>query len=255
MNPFARCVVLVLSVAVLMAMVGCPQRSQQPVASAGQPTATPGGGPATSSPGGEPPGPAAGKSAGPGAELAAKQAALKSYIMTVVIDGKPMGKQYLKYDKGQAVRVKSVMSAEDPSGSYMLLMSDKKVTYIVNPQEKTAIKISGGEDKAPQASGEGMGDSLPMPDLKDLEAQAPQWATETVDGMECWKVEMSAGPEGSSGVWIDKKYGLARQLKSGDKLIKYKYDKINAVPDSEFELPPGTKVTEGMPGMPKLPEG
>ncbi len=255
MTPLVRFVVFAPLAAALIALVGCPQRGQQPVAPAGQSAVTSGGTPAASGPGGERPSPATGRDTGPGAELAAKQAAIKSYIMTMVIDGKPMGKQYLKYEKGQAVRIKSVMSADDPSGGYMLFMTDKKVNYIVNPREKTAIKISGGEAEAPGVAGPGTGESPPVPDLKDLEAQAPQWATETVDGEECWKVEMSAGAVGASGVWIDKKYGLPRQMKAGNKLIKYKYDKINAVPDSEFELPPGTKVTEGMPGMPKMPGG
>jgi hypothetical protein len=42
-------------------------------------------------------------------------------------------------------------------------------------------------------------------------------------------------------------------MQMGDKLITQKYEKINAVPDSEFELPPGTKVIEGMPGAPSAP--
>ena len=60
----------------------------------------------------------------------------------------------------------------------------------------------------------------------------------------------TAGEQGAkSTVWLDKQYGLARQMQFGDKLIKEKYDQINAVPDSDFELPPGTRETTEMPGM------
>ncbi len=58
---------------------------------------------------------------------------------------------------------------------------------------------------------------------------------------------------------MDKKYGLPRQMEAEGKVVKLKYEAINAVPDSEFQLPAGTKVqdmADAMKQMPKnLPKG
>ncbi len=189
---------------------------------------------------------------GPGAELASKRAALKSYAMTMVVNGKPTVKQYMKFANGKLVRMKTDLGGQ---GGWMYLMADKGLSYIYDAKTKTAMKMQAGGEKA-QEKMESPPGAPDVPDPKELAKSSAQWGTETLDGMECWVIQAAfAGQE--SKVWLDKKYGLVRQMQAGDKLIKHQYEKINVVPDSEFELPPGTKVVdlaEGLPRMPQLPQ-
>lgn len=237
----------------MLLLCGCPLLKGRQVVQ-NIPAGPPGGGPAPSA------GPAvpttgagarpAGR-AGPGAELASKRAALKSYAMTIVVDGKPTTKQYMKFANGKLVRMKTDLGGQ---GGWMYLMADKGLSYIYDAKTKTAMKMQAGEGKA-QEKMESLPGAPDVPDPEELAKTATKWGTETVDGVECWVLQTAfAGQE--SKVWLDKKYGLVRQMQAGDKLIKHQYEKINAVPDSEFDLPPGTKVVDiakGLPQMPNMP--
>lgn len=105
------------------------------------------------------------------------------------------------------------------------------VSYHYDPQSKEAFKLSLAEDEG----------DVPNPyefyrdDLKIS-------GSEVVDGADCWVVEGSG--EGPATLWIDKSTGLMRQAKDGEEIIKFKYARIGAIPDSEFELPEGTKVID-----------
>ena len=140
---------------------------------------------------------------------------------------------------------------------YMLVQMDKQVTYIVDPKAKTAMKMSTGGKDGAHGGMPGMDDApggMPkMSDLKDVEAAG--WSTETLDGVECWKVTTPG--ESATTIWVDKEYGLARKMMTGKQVITQKYEKINAVPDSEFVLPDGIKVQDmpAMPNMPTMPKG
>jgi hypothetical protein len=189
--------------------------------------------------------------AGPGADLSRKRAALKSYAMTVIVDGKPTLKQYVKFENGKLVRMKTDLGGQ---GGWMYLMADQGVSYIYDAKRKTAMKMQGGGEEAKKKM-----ESLPgapeVPDPQELAKASAKWRTETVDGVECWVIETAVAGRGSQ-VWLDKKYGLVRQMQAGDKVMKHQYEKINAVPDSEFELPPGTKIVDlakGLPGTPNMP--
>ena len=253
MTRIVQLVVLAVLLLVLAISLGCPKKNQEPVTAAGGPVAGTAGGPAA--PGAAPVAPA-GKEAGPAQALAQKQASLKSYVMTMTIDGKPMGKHYMKMENGKPVR----MRVDMPGGKgYMLMLIDKNLMYMVDPQAKTAMKMEspkqGEAGSASEMPGMPGASGMPkMPELKDL--QGPTWQTDTIDGVACWKVEVPGG----GTTWIDKEYGLPRQMQTGKQTIKNAYDKINAVPDSEFELPKGIKETSmpgmpNMPGMPKMPGG
>ncbi len=252
MTRALQLVVLIVLLVVLAVSLGCPKRGQTPVTSAGGPAAGPPGGPASSGPGETTPAAGeTGKDEGPAADFAAKHAQLKSYIMTMTIDGKDMGKHYMKMENGKPV----AMKADIPGGTgYMLMLMDKNVTYMVDPKAKTAMKMESPNKEAEGSEGEmpGMSNMPKMSDLKDLEA--PAWTTDTLDGVECWKHTTPGAAGASATVWIDKEYGLPRQMQTGKQVILHKYDKINAVPDSEFVLPKDIKVTEGMPGMPNMPK-
>jgi len=189
---------------------------------------------------------------GPGAELTRKRAALESYAMTVVVDGKPTLKQYVKFENGKLVRMKTDLGGQ---GGWMYLMADQGVSYIYDAKRKTAMKMQGGDEEAKKKM-----ESLPgtpeVPDAEELAKASAKWGTETVDGVECWVIQTAVAGQDSK-VWLDKKYGLVRQMQAGDKVMKHRYEKINAVPDSEFELPPGTKIVdlaEGLPQIPNMPD-
>lgn len=186
--------------------------------------------------------------AGPGAELVGKRAGLKSYVMTMVMDGKPGMKQYMKFANGKLVRMKTDLGGQ---GGWMYLMAYKGVSYIYDAKAKTAMQMQAGGEEA-QKKTESLPGAPDVPDPEELAKTGAKWGTETVDGVGCWVVQTTfAGQE--SKVWLDKKYGLVRQMQAGDKLIKHQYDKINAVPDSEFDLPPGTKVVDTAKGLPQMP--
>jgi hypothetical protein len=237
MTAGLRLIALLAVLILLVACLGCPQRGAPEVTQV-SPPAGPTGAAAP---------PAAAGSAPPQvAELQVKRAAVTSYAMTMTIDKNPPMTHLMKFDNGKLTRLRMDMSGMGGGEGYILVEKDQNVTYMVNPKDKTAMKM-------PEAKGGNMmgGDETTnpaLPNLQDLAASA--WTQETVDKVPCWKVETTDQQGAKATVWIDRQYGLARQFQSGGKLIKETYDKINAVPDSDFELPPGTTVTKGTPGMP-----
>lgn len=243
-------IVLVMVLLGLILGAGCPKKTAEPGAGVGGPMAGPPGGPG--GPGATPPttaGPAAGGDETPsGAALAQRRLELKSYIMSMTHEGQTM-KQYVKLDQGEPVRMKMVL----PGGQgYMLIMLDKKVSYLVDTQRQIAMKSEdkpGSKPEAPEVPG--------MPSRKELEEVDKQtgitWKSDTVDGVACWKMENPADSKEVGAVWLDKQYGLPRQVQSGEQLMKLQYESINAVPDKEFELPSGIKIVEGLEGMQGMP--
>lgn len=161
-----------------------------------------------------------------------------------------------KFKNGEIVR----MRVQTPGGGWMLMMKDKGETYMYNPAMKAALKL------ADRPSQEG-GPAGPVPEelrkmSEGIDPSAKGLGSEVIDGADCWVYEVSI-PGHSSKSWIDKQYGLPRRHQSGTLVINYKYNRINAVPDTEFELPPGVPVKDmsqmggmsGMPaGAPDLPE-
>jgi outer membrane lipoprotein-sorting protein len=153
-----------------------------------------------------------------------------------------------KFKDGEIVRMK----VQTPGGGWMLMMKDKGETYMYNPSMKAALKM------ADRTANEG-GPAGPVPeDLRKMsegiDPSAKGLGSEVIDGADCWVYEVSV-PGHTSKSWIDKQYGLPRRHVSGTLVINYKYNRINAVPDAEFELPPGVAVKDmtqmgGMSGMP-----
>ncbi len=229
--------VIVLTV-VMVLVVGCPK----PPPETG-PTPT---GPAKT-PTAEAPKPAAPAGGGDLASILGARKAVTSYVMTMTVGGKPV-KQAAKLQDGKPVRMK--MDTGKP-GSFMLMEMDKQVNYMYDAAKKTAIKmpVKPGGSTAEAGKAPGAPDT---PDLSKLEAMHPKISSATLDGLECWVLEMAGGNGASSQTWVDKQYGLVRQVVSAQTTMKMAYDKINAVPDSEFELPPGTKIVS-IPGAPSIP--
>ncbi len=175
------------------------------------------------------------------ADMASPRKAVKSYTMVMDVGGVAT-MQSMKLADGVPVAMKMDMGDR----GWVLTQFDKKVQYVFNPQTKVAMKtplpqdtnIKGEMDKQ----------------IGKFKKEGVKVTNDTVDGLACWKVATAEG-----AAWMDKNYGLPRQMESGGKVTKLKYEAINAVPDSVFQLPAGTKVqdmADVMKQMPKnLPKG
>ncbi len=171
-------------------------------------------------------------------DLSGKRKSVTSYIMVMDTGGHEM-RTALKMKDGQVVRLKA--NAGDKG--WALTQFDKKVQYAYDPTTRTAMKMPLTEGMDAQADLD-----QKLPDLKDLKTVSPKFTSEKVDGVACWRVDVEGG-----SAWVDKEYGLPRQYKAEGKTTKVKYEKINAVPDSEFELPAGTKVKDMADMMKNMP--
>ena len=241
MRSSAYLVGLVTVLVVLVLVTGCPKPP---------PETGPTSAPSAKAPSTEAPTPApevsAPKPASKGDDLASITALRKnltSYIMTMTVAGKPV-RQATKLANGKPVRIKSEVGKP---GSFMLIEIDKQENYMYDAAKKTAMKMPV-KPGAPGSTAGGSADA----DLAKLEAQHPKVTSATLGGIDCWLIELAGEKGAPSQTWIDKKYGLVRQFKSGQTSMKMAYDKINAVPDSEFELPKGTKIVS-VPGAPSVP--
>ena len=235
-------VVLTLSLAVLL--LGCPKRGPEP----GEVT-----GPAG-------PRPAAGPEQVPSAEKPAatpetlaeaidSRQMITSYEMTMTNPEGQTITQLMKFAEGKPVRMKMTHENE-----WVIMDMAERVMYAYSSEQKIAMKIAmEGEDGAE-------GEQMPAPTVDEFDSATPITGTETLDGVACWVME--AAPQGEAEkvkIWIDRDYSLIRQMQAGEELVKFEYDRINAVPDSEFNLPKGVKVMdmgEMMEEMMKeLPQG
>jgi len=174
--------------------------------------------------------------AGIAAELKAKRESIKSYIMSMDMGGGKMT-QTIKFENGQPIRMKIDLGG----GGWMLVQKDKQVQYMYDPKSKTAMKIPINETKG---GAPGKVPGMKSPDLDEFKNLKTKVKSETVDGADCWLFELSEPNQGSVKSWVDKQNGLVRQMEIGGKITKINYDQINSVPDSEFELPAGTKVQD-----------
>jgi outer membrane lipoprotein-sorting protein len=180
--------------------------------------------------------------------LAEKRKSLTSYVMSMEADGKQMT-HTVKMANGQPVKMKMDMGG----GSLMIIDMAAKTTYMYDAKTKTAMKMPQNDTSA-QSGDSGM---PKMPTAEEMQAKSENLRSETVDGVDCWVMGMP-GPNGATAqTWIDKEWGLPRQEKVGDQLLKFKFTDINSVPDSAFELPAGAKIQDmgqmkggKMPGMP-----
>ncbi len=185
--------------------------------------------------------------------LAEKRKSLTSYTMTMEADGKKMT-HTVKMENGMPVKMKMDMG----NGALMIMDMAAKTTYMYDPKTKMAMKMPQN-DRSEQSADSGM---PKMPTAEEMNIKTEKLRSETIDGVDCWVVA-SSGPNGMmSQAWIDKEWGLPRQEKMGDKLMKFKFSEINSVPDSAFELPAGAKIQDmgammkgggKMPGMPGMP--
>jgi outer membrane lipoprotein-sorting protein len=180
--------------------------------------------------------------------LGKKRASIMSYQLTIEVEGHKQ-KQMVKMKDGKIVRMWTE-TGED--GSALIYLLDKGVHYIYDANAKTAMKMPLGDDD--EAPGE-IGSMDTSFDMDDFEAHPENYKTETIDGVECWRVEVPYMGGQLPKVWVDKEWGLLRQTKAGDMTTKYNYTRINKISDDEFELPKGTKVQDLGEMMKDIPKG
>jgi hypothetical protein len=177
-----------------------------------------------------------------------KRASITSYELTIEVEGHKH-KQLVKMKDGEIVRMWTE-TGED--GSALIYLLDKNEHYIYNAKEKTALKMPVGEGAEVPA---GLGSMDPSFDMDDFEEHPENYKTETIDGVECWRVEVPFMGDRAPKVWVDKEWGLLRQTKAGDMATKYNYTRINKISDGEFELPAGTKIQDLGQMMKDMPKG
>jgi outer membrane lipoprotein-sorting protein len=185
-------------------------------------------------------------SAGGGAnalgDLMNKRTALTSYVMVVDAAGQK-SRLAFKMEGGKVV----AMRVDSGPQGWMIMRMDKKMQYIFSPQTNSAMAMpmSGSPGSAPGGPG-----APSVPDAAAINALTDAKATsETIDGVNCLKVSRADGKE---AYWIEKEHGLPVQIQAGGTTTKIKYEQVNSVPDSEFEVPAGVKIQE-MPKMPSAP--
>ena len=218
--------VAVVACLVLLAVVlaGCT-KAQSPATGPGP---MPAGRPAAGPPG------EAGVEPSTLAEAVAAREGLESYKMTMTIPGEKEITQLVKLEDGELVRAKIITEGD----KWMLLDKAEGVIYAYSPEMEAAVKL-------PMESGEGEGTEMPTIDVDSFDTDAAIVGSETIDGVDCWVVDTIVKEEEKEAkIWVGKEDGLLRQAESEGKAIKFTYDKINAVPDSEFELPADIEIMD-----------
>ncbi|MCC6485224.1 MAG: hypothetical protein IT209_10295 [Armatimonadetes bacterium] len=228
---------LTLSLAALAALSGCAKpenpkttsNSSSPSAPTTSATKAPDSketSAATATEPGQPDKTASSSSSNPWSQIATAQKSLKSYTVTMDIQGNKVT-QSVKLKDGAPVRIKSSTAGQ----GWSLMQLDKKVQYVQAPQGGPVMKMSMPPSKNNDAA------HAAELSLKRLQSEKPKITTDTVDGVVCWKVSTP-----SSTAWIDKQYALPRQATANGKTVKMRYSSINSVPDKDFELPAGAQV-------------
>lgn len=160
------------------------------------------------------------------AEAMASVTSPTSYELTISMQGHEV-KQLVLLEDGKPVKLVVDHQHEQAGVVYADLVAKKMTT--VDPTDGSTFEIPWSEDDT-------IADMLIGPDM--LEQEVDILAVEDVDGVSCWVVETTAkGDEDTARVWIDREFGLVRQLEAEGERLSFKYSRINEVPASEFEPP------------------
>lgn len=220
--------------------------------------------------------------------LLKKREALKSYKMVATVDGKTVMTNVVKQAEGRPVRSKMIFGdsgdwiliLNDKNERYRYSAQQKVAMKLPSfgnrapgapggqgrqgpgprgAQGQTAPKGERPQGAPPQgAKGASKGGERPAMnrmrggwnmDLRDFANSKPTLKRETLDGVACLRVDVKRQDGTNATYWLDTQYGLLRQSKIGDQVTKIKYEEINSVPDSAFELPKGVKVIDAPVGM------
>jgi outer membrane lipoprotein-sorting protein len=142
------------------------------------------------------------------------------------------GKIYVKGDK---VRQET---SEEGESQVMIIRPDKKVTWMISPEEKTYMEMPyQSEDKTFEEW------------TAEKEKKAKLLGEETVSGMPCKKYESVEDGE-KTIFWISKQFPFPLKVEDSEVTMEYKNVKEGPLPDSLFELPAGYEKM----AMPIVPE-
>ena len=234
--------VVLLAAAVALCLTGCGKKGADTT------EVTPPAGPSVSQPtadqpAAEAPAQEAGAS-GVGQKLSALLGSVKmptSYEMKTVVptdSGTQTITQIMKASAGKTLKMKQVHEA-----GWTIMDMEARVIYMHNPQmgKDVVLKMPLQAEK-PQGA---------QPPTDYVQSDVNVTGSESVDGVACWVYTITTANK-TSKVWLGKQDGLPRQVETDQQTRKFEYSRINQIPDSEFELPPGMKV-QAMPTMPQRP--
>lgn len=173
-------------------------------------------------------------------EALAKRKALTSYQMTFRTSAGQTMTQFLQLAEGKPVKTKTFT----PRGWVIMHMADK-VMYMGSSARPAVMKMAIDEQQSQKQQGP------QAPDVESYDKQAPVVSKETIDGVTCYRFDVTEEDGSKGSVWIGDQYALIRKAERGGETINFSYDQINAVPDSEFEVPKDAKIMD----MTKLQQG
>ena len=137
--------------------------------------------------------------------------------------------------KGEKVRQET---AEEGETQIMIIRPDKKVTWMITPEEKTYMEMPyQSEDKTFEEW------------TAEKEKKAKFLGEETASGLPCKKFETVEDGE-KTLFWIPKQFAFPIKVEDSEVVMEYKNIKEGSVPDSLFELPAGYEKIS----MPVTPE-
>ncbi len=178
--------------------------------------------------------------------LFAQQASSISYdqIVTSPTQGTITSKVWVK---GEKMRIEQMAQ-----GQKMVTLMKEGTMYLYYPAQKMAMKMD-------VSAGAGQGSENPkdtMEYLKSIEARP--LGQERIEGKLCDVYQITypqTGARGKIWVWREKNFPLKSVMTVGGETITTRYRNIQMginIPDSYFELPPGTQITDMSQMMPGL---
>ncbi len=139
----------------------------------------------------------------------------------------PKGDEPLKgkiFVKGDKVRQET---SEEDETQIMIIRPDKKVTWLLTPEEKTYMEM-------PYQSTDKTFEEW----TADKEKNAKFIGEESVSGMPCKKYEAIEDGEKTS-FWISRQFPFPIKVEDAEVTMEYKNIKLGPLDDSLFELPAG----------------
>ncbi|MEN6437531.1 MAG: DUF4412 domain-containing protein [Syntrophobacter sp.] len=137
--------------------------------------------------------------------------------------------------KGEKVRQETT---EEGETQIMIIRPDKKVTWMLTPEEKTYMEMPyQSEDKTFEEW------------TAEKEKNAKLLGEETVSGLACKKYESIEDGE-TTLFWIAKQFPFPIKVEDAEVTMEYKNIKEGSVPDTLFDLPAGYQKMS----MPIVPE-
>ncbi|NLJ35201.1 MAG: hypothetical protein GX358_03015, partial [candidate division WS1 bacterium] len=144
------------------------------------------------------------------------------------IDGQKMTQRVL-YENGQPAKM--VMQSAELGDTLIYIDVAAKHMVIYDPSDNTAIESELDDESA--------GDFTEiLVNADNLVKEVDILSVEDVNGVSCWVVETTMeGEEAKAKVWIDREFGLIRQIDDGETPITIEYSRLNEIPEAEFEVP------------------